>query len=147
MNTTQRISDLILISGHLAELLQRENAALREHRAQDVAGILEEKDKLSRAYESRLKGLAEHPAGLMDVDEELRERLRGLGEKLSGLVEENAKLLTVAIRASRRVLEMVAEAVKESAPSPGTYGANGETAAKSHQSAPRNVAISVDQSL
>lgn len=147
MDATKRINDLIAITGHLVELMTQENAALHAKRHEDVAALLEKKISLGRAYESRVQGLVEKPDSLAQVDQALRQRLRGLAEKMHGLMEENARLLKVAIEAGRRVVESVSEAVKSSQPGPGTYSANGAVGTPRNGAAPRNLAISVDQSL
>ena len=147
MDATIRINDLIAITGHLVDLLTQENAALRAKRHEDVAALLEKKASLGRAYESRVQGLVEKPDSLAQVDQALCQRLRDLGEMMRGLMEENALLLKVAIEASRRVVQSVSEAVKSSQPGPGTYAANGAVGTPSNGTAPRNLAISVDQSL
>ena len=147
MDATKRINDLIVITGHLVELLTQENAALRAKRHEDVAALLERKASLGRAYESRIQGLVEKPDSLAQVDQALRQRLRGLGEKMHRLMEENEQFLKVAITVARRVVESVSDAVKSSQPGPGTYSANGAVGAPSNGAAPRNLSISVDQSL
>ncbi len=147
MDATNRINDLIAITGHLVELMTQENAALRAKRHEDVAALLEKKASLSRAYESRIQGLVEKPDSLAQVDQALRHRLRGLGEKMHRLMEENEQFLKVAITVAQRVVESVSEAVKSSQPGPGTYSANGAVGAPGNGAAPRNLSISVDQSL
>ncbi len=150
MDPTNRINDLIVLTSHLADLLARENQALREQRLHDATALLEEKNTLSRALESRVEGLgklAEGDRELDHVDPDLRERLHGLGEKVNAMVEENAKLLKVAIEANRLVVKAIAEAAKASRPGPGTYSANGAVDDKGSAGAARNVAISVDHQL
>lgn len=147
MDPTNRVNDLIVITGRLADLLERENDALRNRRNKELNEILDEKVTLGRVYESRIIGLTEAADALDQVDPELRERLRGVGEKVNGLIEENAKLLKIAIEANRRVVNLIAEAVKASVPSAGTYSPTGAATAKGHRAAPRNVAISVDRTL
>lgn len=147
MDPTNRVNDLIVITGRLAALLERENEALRNRRNKDLNEILDEKVTLGRVYESRIMGLAEDEAALNEVDPELRERLRGVGEKVKGLIEENADLLRVAIESNRRVVNMIAEAVKASVPSAGTYSETGAASPQDHRAAPKNVAISLDRTL
>jgi len=148
MEPTNRVNDLIVITNRLAELLERENDALRNKQNKELTEILDEKVTLGRVYESRIMGLAEASAEAIDgVDLELRDRLRGLGQKVNDLIVDNAKLLKVAIESNRRVVNLIAEAVKESIPSAGTYSATGATGGLDHHAAPRNVAISVDHTL
>lgn len=147
MDPTKRVNDLIVITGRLADLLERENAALREKQNKVLNEILDEKVTLGRVYESRIMGLTEDPEALDNVDKELLERLRGIGEKVNGLIEDNAKMLKIAIEANRRVVNLIAEAVKASVPSAGTYSPTGATGTQDHRAAPKNASMSVDRTL
>ena len=147
MDPTKRVNDLIVITGRLADLLERENVALREKQNKGLNEILDEKVTLGRVYESRIMGLTEDPEALDNVDKELLERLRGIGEKVNGLMEDNAKMLKIAIEANRRVVNLIAEAVKASVPSAGTYSPTGGTGTHDPRGAPKNVALSVDHTL
>lgn len=147
MDPNNRLNDLLVITGRLAELLQRENKALREHRAQEVRDLLDEKATLSRVYETRYKGLAEHPEIIAAADLDIRDRLHAMGEKVQILMEENAKLLRTALEANKRVVDLIAEAVRSKQPSAGTYGANAATAEDGVHAASRRMAFSLDQTL
>ena len=147
MDVTSRINDLITISTGLADLLTRENEALRGQRPKEVAELLDDKTILCKAYETRLRGLADEDEALAEVDPDLRERLRGLGERIMELTEENARLLKIGMEANRRVVKSVAKAVKSSAPSANTYSANGSATRNGGNTSHQNVAISVDRSL
>jgi hypothetical protein len=146
MDANTQIDDLMVITGRLADLLGKENQALRNRKPETVAALLDGKLTLCRAYEARIQALTGKPEELAGVDPGLREKLHGLGLKLDTLMEENACLLKVGVEAGRRVVATVAEAVKSSHPGASTYSANGLLGA-TPGSAPRNVAISVDQSL
>lgn len=145
MEARKRVDDLIVISGHLATLLERENQALRARRMAELGDTLSEKNVLLRAFESRVEGLAEQADDLAQVDPDLRERLAGIGVKVNRLIDENARLLKIAIEANRRVMDSVAEAVKSCRPGAGTYSAKG--AVESSRRGVRNVSISVDRTL
>ena len=147
MDSTDRITDLIAVVGRLADLLARENTALREHKTHDVAALAEEKKALCRSYEARVKALHENPDDLAEASPELRARLRGLGEKAATLMDDNASLLKVAIATSHRVVDLIAEAAKENLPGPGTYSPSGAAAGGGQGGAPRAAPVSVDQSL
>ena len=147
MNATGRINDLIEITERLEILLTQENKALSERNAKEATSYLDEKNNLSRIYESRIKGIMDNPAALADVDPELRQKLRELGEKVNLMIRENAQLLKITIEANRRVVEMVAEAVKSQQPGPGIYSAKGTSDKADVHSAPRNLALSLDRSL
>ncbi len=146
MDPTNRVNDLIVITNRLADLLGRENEALNNRKYSEINEILDEKVTLGRVYESRIMGLTDEPAALKAVDADLRAQLRGLGEKVNELIEKNATLLKIGIEANRRVVNMIAEAVKASVPSAGTYSASGATGVEQHAPS-KNVAITVDHTL
>lgn len=150
MNTEAKIKDLITLTGNLADLLERENTALREHRPADVAGLLNEKQTLSRVYEARIirfAKLSETPEAFKDMDPELLERLKTLGGKVNTLMDVNERLLKVAIEANRRVMEAIADAVKSNAPGPGVYSANGAVRDNGGKAATMTSPVSVNRSL
>ncbi len=147
MDPNNRLNDLIVITGRLAELLQRENQALRQHRAQEVRDLLDEKSTLSRVYETRYKGIAEHPEIIEGADPDVRDRLRIMGEKVGALMDENAKLLRTAIEANSRVVDLIADAVRDQQPSAGVYAASGTTSTAGSTAAGQRIAYSVDQNL
>ena len=147
MDPTNRVNDLILITGRLAELLAHENEALGNQRPRDVDSLLEEKNALINAYESRIQGLADDPDELAKVDPDLRERLRGLGDKLAALMDNNARLLKAGMEANRRLVHAVAEAVKSSRPRANTYSASGTATVNGNGAAPPSAPISLDRTL
>jgi len=147
MDPKNRADDLIVITDRLADLLERENDALKNHRNREIHELLDEKVTLSRVYETRMQAFSEQEGEFEGIDADVRERLIRLGRKIDGLLDENARLLKVAIDANRRVVDMIAEAVREAAPSAGTYGAKGTTGASAHRAEAQGVAISIDQTL
>jgi hypothetical protein len=147
MDATGRVNDLIEITERLASLLKKENKALNDKDANEATRYLDEKGNLSRIYETRIKGLMDDPSILATATPELREKLRSLGETVNVMIQENARLLKITIEANRRVVAMVAEAVKTQQPGPGTYSAKGTADKNDIHSAPRNLALSLDQSL
>jgi flagellar biosynthesis/type III secretory pathway chaperone len=149
MDASRRVSDLIVISERLADFLAMENRALRAGRFDETRALVEQKDELSRAYESRIKGLAEHAGAeaIGAVEPALREQLRTLGSKVQELSRENARLLKIAMEVNRRVLNEVAQAIKAGQPGPGTYSRTGELASGAFRASPVNTPISLNKSL
>lgn len=147
MDLTEKLLGLIEINERLADLLHKENSALREKRGKDAVQYLGDKNELVRIYESRVKGLPKGPEAMDATSPELRDKLRLIGEKVNLMIEENGRLLKITIDANRRVVELVAEAVKLQRRGPGIYSANGLADGGKRSSAPQNLAISVNQSL
>lgn len=147
MDATGKIQDLLEITERLAILLTKENKALKDKNAKEATRYLEEKTNLSRIYEIRIKNMVENPAAVAAVAPELRQKLREMGDEVNQKIRDNARLLKIAIEANRRVVNLVAEAVKSQRPGPGIYSAKGTTNKSDVQSAPQNLALSLDQSL
>ena len=150
MDMTQRVEDLIFLVEQLSVVLESENSALRDNDYKSVSATLEKKDNLSRAYESRMKGFGS-AAGLQaleeDVAPELRAELHKTGENLNRKVQENSALLEATVEANRRVIDLIAEAVKSSKPGPGTYSGNGSIQQSELKGKPLDMPISVNQVL
>lgn len=147
MDASQRLRDLILITGRLAEVLERENAALKTRRREEMQEILDEKVNISRVYENRIQALTDAGDDMSKVDVEIKARLTALAGKVKRLMQENSKLLKIAIEANRRVVGIIADAVKKSAPDPGTYSKKGALSRQDARAATKNVALTLDQTL
>ena len=140
-----RIFDLLATSGHLIEVLEEENKALREHDAGRVTSLLEAKTKLAGAYENEINGFKQEEVSLDDLDEELVERLRLQGEKVTALIEENALRLASAIEARKRLMEAIAASVKSAASNKAVgYSTNGSYASPGRGASARNVSVSLN---
>lgn len=147
MDASQRLRDLILITGRLAEVLERENAALKTRRREEMKDILDEKVNIGRVYENRIQALADAGDDMSKVDAEIKARLTVLAGKVKRLMQENGTLLRIAIEANRRVVGIIADAVKKSAPDPGTYSKKGAMSRQDGRSTTKNVALTLDRTL
>lgn len=147
MDPEKRMADLISITSRLVDVLERENAILKERRHNDLADLLDEKETIGRVYQARIMGLQEDPEQLKDVDETERLKLKDLAHSVDKLVSENARMLEAAMYASKRIVEMVAEAVRDTTNSSGTYSQQGSTQMPMNKSEVRSGAISLDQTL
>ena len=147
MSSDSKIKDIILITERLTDVLERENAALRDRRNQELHALLDDKVTLSRVYETRMQYYTKNPHELSSAPPELREKLRTMGAYISELLQDNASMLKVAIEANRKVVDMIAAAVKSATPGPGTYGSNGVAGLSDHKSQAQGMALSLDQTL
>ncbi len=148
MDINKRLSELIVVSGQLAGVLERENDALVRYDRASFDMLVEEKTRLGRIYESRMEGLAQgRDEDFADVDPDLGDRLRALGGEIRDLIERNARLLKIAIETNRRVVDMIADAVKHSAAAPGVYEGRGRVAGPSGHTHPTSPPLSLDRSL
>ena len=130
LDPKSRVDDLLFIAGHLIDLLETENIALKASKLDVIESLIEQKTKLSRAYEMRVLGMQKSEQNFADIDPVLIEELKTQSARLQELVEVNAQELEISIATGKRYMEVVAESVKQSTPSAGTYGSNG---AKGHE--------------
>jgi flagellar biosynthesis/type III secretory pathway chaperone len=147
MNMNQRIEDLSFINERLVDVLERENAALRKYRTEGLEELRKDKESLTRAYESRVLGVYKNIDDLSQVDEDLRERLGILGEKVDALVKENSTLLKVGIESNRRVVDMIAEAVKSINTGAQTYSGTGSMSPQNSGGGHPIGSISINETL
>jgi flagellar biosynthesis/type III secretory pathway chaperone len=148
MDATQRINELISLVASLGDLLAQENKALQARRIEEVAGLLDGKNALTRSYVAKMEALKETPEVLNEVDSDLIERLQSMGEKVNELVGQNAFLLKVAMESNKRVVHSIAEAVKSaSQPGAGTYSARGSVGTNGNGRLPESTPISLDETL
>ena len=147
MDITQQVKELIDITTRLADLLKRENQALRNHDTQEASSLLGEKNSLSEVYEDHVKAVMNHSAHLKDIEPGLRERLNSIGEKAKELIEENAVLLRAAIVANQRVMEMVADALSKARTKITTYSSDGRMGTAPKREPVHSPALSIDHTL
>lgn len=147
MNMKQQVSDLILVTGRLAVLLEKENEALRNKDTAPIADLMHEKKVLIRAYEVRVRDLASQSDEMNQVDPDLHDKLRRLSERIDGLAEENARLLLAGVTTGRHMIEAIVEAVQDIQPGPGTYAADGAIIGQGAKSTPMAPSITFNESL
>jgi len=142
----KRVSDVIAALSHLADVLARENRALREHDRAALMDLTEEKATAARAYEAKVEAMKEAGPALGGIDDDLQQRLAGIGERATGLMVENERLLRIAMETGRHLMEAIVDAAKDMNIGPGTYSRAGNVAANARQ-ATAAAPLSLDRSL
>ena len=147
MEPNRRIDDFVTITSRLINVLKKENQALRDHQYSDLKELLEDKTTISRVYETKLQTLEEQPDFLAGSDNSLKVRLTNLANEVNKYVEENGLLLKIAIEANRKVVDLIAEAVRETSQKTETYGSSGSNSLSGTRAESQSIAISLDQTL
>jgi len=147
MEPTERLESMLELTKQLADLTEAENLALVELRAQDIEDMLEDKATLARLYENSMKALQETDLEWDKVDEDLREDLRIAAERLTKAVDENTMRLEIGMKVNKQVIDLFAEAVRESVPHSGTYSRTGGAGNEGAKASANSVAVALDQSL
>ncbi|MBL4691837.1 MAG: hypothetical protein JKY92_00710 [Magnetovibrio sp.] len=147
LDPKDRIDDLLFIAGHLIDILEQENAALAKNDLAVISTLVDQKTKLSRAYEIRVLGMEKSDQGIASVEPALIEKLKIQSEHLQGLVETNERVLKVNIETGKRFMTIVADSVRSSTPTAGTYGSNGKSDAPLNSTKTRSASIAIDENL
>ena len=113
MESTPRIEDILVITDRLIEILSKENETLRQQEFSKIRELLEEKATISRVYETKVLTLEENPDLLEKLNTSVKEQLMRQGREVKRLTDENGHLLTNAIEANRQVVNLIADAVRE----------------------------------
>jgi len=140
MQSQERVNDLIFICERMITILKAENTALKEFKVSPVSEHLEEKTKLSLFYERHMKSVRRNPESYKAVEKDLLETLKDLGQSMDELLDENGKLLKIAMETNRRVLKATVAAAKAHVPHSGAYGNTGHVGPQGNQS----VAVSIN---
>jgi hypothetical protein len=134
---------LLQAIGRLADVIERENAALAAAGGREtVRVLLEEKRAACGAYELAVRELSEPAA----TDDASRAEMRRAAERLGRASAENRRRLAAAIAAHKQLLDAIAAAARELTPTTGAYARNGAPwRSAGVSSAPP--AVSVDRTL
>ncbi len=147
MDVEKRMADLLNVTNRLVDVLEREQEILKDRRHSDLALLVDEKETIGRVYQARILGLQQDPDQLNGASDETREELRELALRVDRLVYENAHMLEAAMKVSQRVVELVAEALKDNENPAGTYSDKGNTDVQRAALRARRSTISLDQTL
>ena len=127
----------------LADVLGRENAALKAGDTTRMRRLLEEKQAALLACERWLDSDDGKGAGAVVADD----AFTALKSRLDGLAEENQRRLRVAIAANQRLVESIAMAVQSQAPGGDAYACDGRCEPAHARRAGPPPALSVNRAL
>ncbi|PHS78757.1 MAG: hypothetical protein COB59_05450 [Rhodospirillaceae bacterium] len=147
LEAKERVDDLVFIAGHLIEILEKENLALQEHDYEVVRSLIEQKTKLSRAYEIRVLGMEKSEQKLNGIDAAVIDHLRQQSIKLQTLVETNAKMLDVNIKTGKLYMNVLADSVKSSSRNADTYSSRGFSSDDSMNGKNNGASFAIDENL
>lgn len=113
--------ELIELSTRLADLLERETAALLAMRLQDAAAFAEEKMRLTRRYRATIEELRAGRTTLRETAAPLRVELLAVATRLANAAQENERALRAGRAAVQCVVAAIADAVKANERSTQAY--------------------------
>lgn len=141
-SATAALAPAIQSLGRLADVLGRENAALKARDSTRMRRLLEEKQAALLACERWLDS-EDRGAGAILADD----AFEALKSRLDGLAAENQRRLRVAIAANQRLVESIAIAVQSQAPGSETYACDGRSETTNGRRAGPPPALSVNRAL
>ena len=140
------VDGLIDIASRLIALLGRETELLRQMKTKEIAPLQDEKMKLTRAYESRVRSLNEQGNELALVDAAIRDELRATMNRFEDAAKANAIAIHAAQEANKRLMQAIVEVLNERRSRAEGYSADGVSTHKDAR--PREgVALTLDQRL
>ena len=109
MKPQSLLSEIVLLSERLADLLDREVEALRSGGPKAIAALQEEKAALVGAYEAQLAEFGRQRAGGA-APAAGRDAAVAAARRLDGAAARNARALEAARDVSRRLMDMIVRA-------------------------------------
>ena len=113
METIDRVAELMITIEEFSELLAEETAAIRAANARAVASLLNRKQFLATHYGRQLSAISERRQGLAELDDGVKAMLTQSWQRFQGRLADNAASLEVAQRATRQVVDIIVDAIKE----------------------------------
>ncbi|HVJ51111.1 MAG TPA: hypothetical protein VM689_01525 [Aliidongia sp.] len=115
------VAELLAVSDRLAGLLVRETEILRAPGIPDVTAIAPDKLKLTARYDILMRAV--HQGSTIDLRQDPdAAKLAASLERLNGLARDNAKAIDLHLKATKRVLELIARAARKATQPNFTYG-------------------------
>lgn len=121
-----RVADLQDVILGFANLLKKENEALRNFDVEAVSNLYEQKAKTVSAYRSMSAFFIKNQKYLTEIDAELRDELKEASLELDTLLKENELLLKAKMETSKKVMDTIINIAKVTNNRNATsYGAHG----------------------
>jgi len=120
-DAAELIGELVRVTRRLTEVIAAETVVLQSRSVPDPSAFVPEKSKLSVRYEGLLRQLTRIPGATLRAAPgfaELEAAVAGLGP----LAQANARAIELHIKATRRVLAIVAQAARQATKPTFSYG-------------------------
>ena len=126
---SSKLEDLKKVIASFAQLLTKENKALREFDVEAVSALYEQKIKIVSAYRSMSAFFIKSQENLSALSDEQKKSLKTVSQELDALLKENDLLLKTRMETSESVIGSIVNAAKASTKKSATsYGAHGQFA-------------------
>lgn len=109
----KKLGRLLTLMSELCSVLKKENILLKKQRQSECHALLEQKTKLSAAYEESFAYFSQRSEILKALPEKQKQILRKAATTLENLTNENARLLKINMEATSRLLNAIVQDVTE----------------------------------
>ena len=123
LNTLDRVAEMMATLEEFSSLLELETAAVREANVVAIGKLAERKEYLALHYQRQLKMLNDRRGDVAELPGDIKSKLRSVWAKFEGIMLSNLQALDAAQQATRTVVNMIVEAIRD------TQGAVREAAA------------------
>lgn len=140
---TEFADSLIRVTERLSSLMETEVDLLRGNRARDIKALQTDKESLTAVYQRLMSDLHDTPDALSGIDDGRRSALRRAADRLEASAVGNSIALRTAVEANTRLMEAIADAIRNRSNENSTYGAN----AQMGQNAGAPLTVSLNRTL
>ena len=127
-HSSETADNLIRVTERLSNLMTQEIDMLRGRRARDIRALQGDKESLAAVYQRMMQDLQANPALLEGLDDGRRTALLRAAHHLEEAASDNAIALHSAIQANHRLMEAIADAVKQRSSENAPYTRRGQLA-------------------
>jgi flagellar biosynthesis/type III secretory pathway chaperone len=113
METIDRIAEMMLTLEEFSALLEHETAAIRSVNTNAIKKMAERKNYLALHYQRQLRMLFDRRGDLIELGPEVKEQLRRSWEEFDLRMQDNLQALKVAQKATRTVVDMIVNAIRD----------------------------------
>jgi len=131
---SETADNLIRVTERLSSLMSQEIDLLRGRRARDIRALQGDKESLAAVYQRMMRDLQADPTLLDGLDDGRKNALLRAAHTLEEAAADNAIALHSAIQANHRLMEAIAEAVKERTNENAPYARDGRLAGSAYAS-------------
>jgi len=110
---TLQVTEALDLMLRLADLLSHETELVRLGRIQDIGPLQKEKLRLSQLYQQAAKALRGSGAQIAALPTSLRLQIVAASGRLADAVGENERVLRIGRAATRKLLDMVVDSIKD----------------------------------
>ncbi|MDX9997129.1 MAG: flagellar basal body protein [Phenylobacterium sp.] len=121
-DATDRVDQLIILTERLTELLVEECQAFERRRPQDIAGQVEETQRLANLYRHESARVRANPAMVSEAPAPLRQKLMRATEAFDAVLARHGRALQAAKAVTEGLVRAIAEEVAAQRTSTSAYG-------------------------